>query len=583
MRVGSLKSREAGFSLVETLVAILIFSLMTLGTAPVILSSIRASTLSRSGTIGKNLAVEAMERVRGLPYYIEYSRQQQDTRADVLDFYFPSSSGTGYSTTNKTYTTTCTAGSTSGPACNLRLHPGYTVEFVARFVTPRGTPPNQTYETSDPGSTYNWRYDVATATPTDVPPSRLLEMTVTTRWQVGARNRTIVLKSYVGDRKFADISVLGETRIDYGVQVLTTYVDAEGRLTDLTVQGGAASSAVNQRLTSSSGQTLGTGRVLLVDRATGESLISTSSTRPSVAYNAPPDLTPAATTFGAVSFAHPRLSGVSIAGLDATRLQNSQVTVANEVPLSRGEYSYPAAGGSADDLWVNNQADPNGSLNLDRTTGRRMFTARTNAAGEGLLGRSRSQVFDSPSRYVESTATVNARDIQILPLTSGPTTGVVVVDSFTATVTCQARGSGTPVFSATWSASVRVWVERQLNGRQDGSYRTITLSNTSGTLSDALVAAGIDSNPVVWDAPQGRTNDIRLFQLGGTRGYLASWNNVPGTQSVESANRITNASIDGAIRIVTSPTTRSNASPSYPESGLKISLGKLSCRSEDRR
>jgi len=87
----------------------------------------------------------------------------------------------------------------------------------------------------------------------------------------------------------------------------------------------------------------------------------------------------------------------------------------------------------------------------------------------------------------------------------------------------------------------------------------------------------------VWDAPQGRTNDIRLFQLGGTRGYLASWNNVPGTQSVESANRITNASIDGAIRIVTSPTTRSNASPNYPESGLKISLGKLSCRSEDRR
>ncbi|HEX2196941.1 MAG TPA: type II secretion system protein, partial [Actinomycetota bacterium] len=59
------RRREGGFTLVETLAAMMIFSLVTLGTTPLLLSSIRGATLSGSFTVGKNLASEAMERVRG--------------------------------------------------------------------------------------------------------------------------------------------------------------------------------------------------------------------------------------------------------------------------------------------------------------------------------------------------------------------------------------------------------------------------------------------------------------------------------------------------------------------------------------
>ena len=61
---------QLGLTLVETMAALLVFALVTLGTFPLLASALRGGNLSRSGTVGKNLAQEALERIRGLPYFV---------------------------------------------------------------------------------------------------------------------------------------------------------------------------------------------------------------------------------------------------------------------------------------------------------------------------------------------------------------------------------------------------------------------------------------------------------------------------------------------------------------------------------
>jgi prepilin-type N-terminal cleavage/methylation domain-containing protein len=99
-----------GMSLVEVLVALLVFTIVTLGVIPLLASSIRGSNTSRAGTVGKNIVVEAMERARGLPFYVSHAADASDV--DLLDFYYPSSAGAS----GGVYTVNCPSGTTD-PAC----------------------------------------------------------------------------------------------------------------------------------------------------------------------------------------------------------------------------------------------------------------------------------------------------------------------------------------------------------------------------------------------------------------------------------------------------------------------------------
>ena len=81
------KSTERGFTLIEVLAALVVFSLITLGIVPLLASSMKAATLARTGTVAKNAGLKAMEHARDLPYYISYAAQNK--RVDILDMYFP--------------------------------------------------------------------------------------------------------------------------------------------------------------------------------------------------------------------------------------------------------------------------------------------------------------------------------------------------------------------------------------------------------------------------------------------------------------------------------------------------------------
>lgn len=243
--------RESGLTLIETMVAISIFSIMTVGLVPLLGTAMTGSARTRSESVGRNVTAKALERLRGLPYHVAYS--STPSKVDVLDQFFPgqtpayvASVGTGYDATSQSYVTTCDPASTSSACQSLpgasEIPDGYLVEVRATFRTP-----------ADPAVTaavpvgYAWN----AAGGGDAPPSELLELKVTTAWSVGARARTFELTSYVGARAKSQpsggsgggstpppgggstappppttVKLRAEARIDYGYEMTTTYQDA---------------------------------------------------------------------------------------------------------------------------------------------------------------------------------------------------------------------------------------------------------------------------------------------------------------------------------------------------------------------
>ena len=79
------KSRDdAGFTLVEVLVSLLLLSVVMVSVLPLIISTLRATSLTKVQTQAKNLGQERLEQVKDLRYHID---RQNGPFLDMLDLY----------------------------------------------------------------------------------------------------------------------------------------------------------------------------------------------------------------------------------------------------------------------------------------------------------------------------------------------------------------------------------------------------------------------------------------------------------------------------------------------------------------
>lgn len=569
---------ERGFTLVETLASMLVFSIVTLGIIPLVMSSMRASTLGRSRTVGKDVASQAMERMRGLPYFISYASQNR--RADILDLYYPQYVSSGV------YRTTCTTATTSQPWCPKDLPQGYSVTFEARFVTAGD---GGSYTAATVPTTYVWNSTAGN----DVPPADLVEMSITSRWTASGLNRSYQLKTLLGDRKFAGVKVSGRAWVDYGVQLETSFVDPVTGASELLVVAGRAESRIGSRVMSSAHQRVEAADVRLVRAPTeGETEAQTIGTLRGAAstVDAPPDSTPLGATAAGASLTHTSLSTPRpIASLNNTETAGLRAVVAGELPAAAGTFTFRSGAGPFD-FWMGAQTPSGGGpLLLYEDETRRIVAVRPRS-GNSTRGGTSAETFSlaSGARGVATSATVAVPDVRMLPTTfingSSGEKSVVVVENFTATATCKSTANvTTPTATATWSASLRYWRDATNNGVPDGGYTTpLALSGSSATDQlDALydaAAADPAANPLVFDGATADV-DVYLFDLPGQRGYLDGWSSLVGVGGRASPSGIeTAASIDGAIRINTA-----TLDPLAPESSVSASIGKLGCEAVDRR
>lgn len=604
---------EQGFSLVETLAALIVFALITLGLVPLLAASIRGSNTSRTTTVGKNLAVEAMERVRGFPFYISYSSQPR--KVDVLDLFFPqrtpafttanctgylasgsvTCASTGYTATGPSYITTCP--NAANIACPQNIPTGYTLTFDTSFVNPTSTTP-ETYTRATPGTTYAY-----TSATTDRPQTLLVQMSVTARWTAPGRGpRTYQIRSLLSDRQFSGVKILGDATVDFGVKLITGF-SSQGSInaTELTATAGHAVSHIETRRVATASQLVRAGQITLIDVLLAEDAIdgnenldSTPRLGAEETVVAPPDATVNPSTVAVpAAVSHPSGSYDVVAELDTTDSDSASATTTGALPAASGDFDFSSS--SSDDILITNKrADTGGNplnlANFDEWVAR--VVTKSGDATSGVSSATTNALGTQPG--VASSATVSFKELHLFPTDyiedrddrfdgavvaiTGPVSGGSPSGMFSATASCNADNDLTQNANAavgTYSGTLWYWRDPTENdNRSDAGYATVNLTpgtDALGTIASGAPVLVYDTNP--------DTKDIYLFNEGGNY-YLESWSNLATpTTSITTSGRVTQVGMESAVTINTAPMEGS----SDPETAIAVQVGGLSCRAEDYR
>lgn len=611
---------QDGFTLIEVIVALSIFLITMVGVIPLLVGSVRGASLSRSYTVGKNVALEAMERSRGFPYYVDFPTQKGYTanvapfrKVDLLDLYFPNLtapvSNTGYSSSTNTYTTTCTGSGSTNPACPRSLPAGFSLEYAVRFVkavksTVDGVQ-QETYSTVPPADGYRWD-PPDPYTPLDTAPTQIVEFVVTSKWNYNGAPRRFALQSIIGEREFGKVTVGGAARVDYGVKVSTTYTDSAGAKSLLSAVAGVAESRVQTKTASTADQTARAGEMKLTEAP--EDIPPANEIEGAVSVlHAAPDTLPAGSSAGAATLVHPDPAIGNIAGLEGTFTTNLKASVSEELPTATGNFGYSAPAsptGSERLFWVSGKlaATNPTNLRLDNSGGLVTFRARGGSIPTltGGTSATTTPVTNPATRRVETVAQSAFGRLRILPIVPSSFTSVVdaagaatteravvFINDFTATATCKSTRAttGGNAATATRSWSAKLYYLKDLvpgDNLPQARYQLLTLGSLNG--SDLLAPfSASGTNPLVYDGPT-PAQDVYLFEPSSPSGlgYLQSWSSLVGsaTPAPSSAGAVTQASTDGAIRV---NTTAVNPGAGTNDSTISIQVGKLSCVSEDRR
>jgi prepilin-type N-terminal cleavage/methylation domain-containing protein len=586
IRFFSLRS-DKGLTLIETLAAITVFAIIMLGVTPLLAAALRGAGLSRSYTFSKNLTQEAMERVRGLPYFTTA------TNRDVLDLYFPNRL-TGYNGATSAFTTTCTK-TTSTPAASgaigcpqsatgtSPIPAGHTMTYRAEFVTPAVSGATEVYNAVPPGSTY----DSSTADSTA--PSNLLRMTITLSWTYGGKPASFKLTTLLGQRRQSIDKFNAEANVDFTINTLSSYKDATDRLSSLAAVLGRSQSTIELADFAGAKSDVSTGKLTLtraeVDGVPGETLVDAAGAQATM--TAPPNVAPAATTAGSVTVVHPDLvSGEgNIAYLRDTSVNTTSTTppgvsTTNELPRSVTNFTAPF--GTAEQFWMSNQADDDASGLLKFDPSGHMLSVFGHATA-GLGGSTYAEATPvDTGRKVESRANAAFSKMVLLPTSFIPgDKGVVVVEDFVANVNCKSTGQlGGAVATGTWSAKLKVWLDSNpSDGIASGSYVPIPLSgSTTSTATDPLATYSLANNPMVLDSAV-PGEQVYLFDdpAKGRVGYLESWSSSPLVSASADATTSTVA-MNVALSIATAQTD-----PANDATKLAVNVGQMSCEAVDAR
>src|SRR4051794_40096575 len=84
-------SRDEGFTLIEIMVALAIFLVVTMAVLPQTVAGIRSVSTADHETVLKGILQQEVDRLRGLPYRVSLGSSGAGTAADVdlLALYFP--------------------------------------------------------------------------------------------------------------------------------------------------------------------------------------------------------------------------------------------------------------------------------------------------------------------------------------------------------------------------------------------------------------------------------------------------------------------------------------------------------------
>lgn len=586
--------REDGFSLLEVVVALGLFALVTAGTLPMVLSATRAGLVTKLDTGAKALAQERVEFLRSLPYHLDNSAS---TGLDLLDQYYPAqatktaaaisangftSAASGWVAETSATVVSATAGGyrlpsepATGAFYRVKYEPTgidgkFTLFTTVQFLDADKNPYPQSGMTS-------YRSVDASGVPvkdgTDAPPTSLVGVTVTAFWTAGELSKRYDVFTEVSQDAAAAPLITAQGRVT-AVQV-TGLLDTERTLT---LRGGVVD--VGGSLSTAAAATAsGTGAVASItpDLTGTGSVVGASGS-----YFAPADGFLPDSSLAKQPLLDP-LTGLQVATFGPTALGNlsasaqlqPNVAVAcgstdacaralvransGEMPLAfNGAPLRPAPDPLLLDATKPLVYIPNTSGGAEVVGGRGYITSTASSAGHDVTVGLAAKALIS-----------GGQTLRILP-TSFALDGLVQIDLNSAGVVCTTNGSATAAPVPSYSATVRYWKYDDSTLPATAGYQTLTLSlGATDPLTTALLATKVaQPSPGVY---------LKLSD------YISSWGSLTSTVAAQSG-RVSNdgnhasTNIEGVVTLETVGVRSSD-----PSSGVAVRVGAMSCTAEDHR
>ena len=594
--------REDGFTLLEVIVAMGLFALVTAGTLPMVLSAIRAGLVAKLDTGAKALTQERFEYMRSLPYHLDNSASPG---LDLLDQYYPAQSTRAAATIAANSFTSAPSGwiSESNTSVASRTAAGYrlpsepaagafyrvrhvptgtdgsytlftTVQFLAPDRTPYPQSKFTTYRSIDAAG-------VPVKDGTDSPPTTLVGVTVTAYWTAGNITKQYDSFTQISEGAAADALINAQARVtalqvsgsldaDRTLALRAGIVNADASLS--TVAGASASA---------------TGAVAAI---TPNLTNVTPAIGASETYSAEPD--------GFVADGNAAAQAlVDVSDTVATFGNTSYSNVAAKVVATPPSVSQPCA--SDGSLCATGSLNANGGATLgfrnkpsrpvnDRlallaaSTDSPVYIPTVSGSASMVSGHGWIESTPATSSGHSVTSGVQARlkagalgtdgTLRILPTSFAPN-GLVQLTLTSASLTCTATGASSTTPLPSYSATLRYWKHNTATGT--GAYQNVTLTLGSTDPLPALNPANLADRVQV-----GVASDGTPLYLGE---YIESWGSLT-SSAAAGAGRVANngnsvsSNIESLITIRTVPVRSTD-----PTSGITIKVGAMSCLAEDNR
>ena len=562
-RVRDLARRgDAGFTLVEVLVAFLLLALVSAAMVPLLVLGSTSATQTRMQTEAKNLAQERLEQMRQLAFHVD---RQNGPFVDLLDNYYPnrtaaSGLGQGWVSEGGTRAT----GEPAGAFYRVVLAP---VPGQPEFRQTIATQFLRFNRQAVPSTTFP-AYD-SQVSGFDSPPSLFVGVTVLTSWTANAQPRSTSTFTQISDPGAATSLIAGNAKVtalkvESTAPDTTTFLTAEAGSVqaDARLSDGSSASVV---ATAAKATRTGSDPWTAVTRTA----VAPAGTQFGADQSLPAVSSPAGTCSHA-AFGRSVTSKVSSAVVGGVPLVPADVGTGATVPTNQAQAALLAnPGGLCGAFWFDNQTPAVALL----ASGMRL------QSGRPLVSVAGTTVGATP--VVLGSAWVNGTDETAVPrfvrsgasASTSEAVGVFTTDYSAGQPLLRVRLASSSIVCDSQTASpataaYQVVVEYR---RWDGVYQpvgtTSTVSWSSAAAPSADPFAGVDLT-------------TKVVYQGGVLGNLTLADYVSSISTDRTLTEGTNgvAGMDAALRITTKPVRLGD-----PTSSVGVTLGSFSCVADDNR
>lgn len=597
-----------GFTLIEVIVAMVIIGLVAAAAVPLLITTARATQLSKLNTIAKNLNQLRLDAMRNLPFHVDV---QNGAYVDMLDYYYHDLSATpttlpytisGAGAANCTVSGqwvdagTPAAGAPPLPYYQTTFNPvcgfpagaeqtipstaGFTQTVYTQFLTSALPVPGVVPDTTLTSQGYN-----SQLAGKDVPPSLSVGVTVISRWS--AYGTAHNYRSYTEIAASGVATPLISSRAQATALLISSH--AERTVTSdpstaaiLRMSAGAVQLAGSQSNSSSVAlqgegayaEEVGTGRI------DGAQANLAAPPNPSSV----PDASATSTTLGTTG-----CNSGGWAQLGPTAVHDLSATTASGLPVSPTDVGTGGAvqaevdangGGACAGLAFANQlnaavpTDPKLALSA---TNAMVLLRDTTGAGAELAGRASLNASSSAGvagSISATAATSSTTYVAIFPGLSFVPAGVSTCGSGTqscgsglvnvflraASLSCQ---SGTAP-SVSYQGYVTYWTTT--------GWHSVTIDWSGAAGSDPLAGVDLSQQVSTYSGSPVRLSD-----------YISSWSTGRSLATVSGGASGNEAQLAAAVAITTAPTRLLSDETADPGSQIGVQIGQLDCAAVDNR